>query len=166
MNDFRVSGTYIWYYYICKREVWLLAHGIEADQEDDNIQLGNIIHETAYNRNTKEISFRNSKFDVISNEKGKIIVGEIKKSSRFLESAKMQLLFYLYELYQNGINAEGQLLIPEERKKEVVILDDDHIRLLESVIEDIHRIVNLETAPTPQKGKYCSKCAYSEFCWA
>ena len=41
MDEFKVSGTYIWYYCICQREVWLLAHALEADQQDENIQIGN-----------------------------------------------------------------------------------------------------------------------------
>ena len=47
----------IWYYCICKREVRLLAHALEADQQDENIQMGNVIHETSYKRNSKEIGF-------------------------------------------------------------------------------------------------------------
>ncbi|MEI7989320.1 MAG: Dna2/Cas4 domain-containing protein, partial [Chloroflexota bacterium] len=38
--DILVTGTHIWYYYICKREVWLISHQITPDQENDNIALG------------------------------------------------------------------------------------------------------------------------------
>lgn len=166
MNEFNVSGTYIWYYCICKREVWLLAHGLEADQQDENMQIGNVIHETSYGRNSKEVGFGHSKFDVISKGNGKLIVGEIKKSSRFTESSRMQLLFYLKELSDNDIEAEGALMFPDEKKKEVVKLDEDSKIKLESIIKDIKRIVNLEQAPPPVVIKYCKKCAYAEFCWA
>jgi len=27
----------------CKREVWLISHGITADQEDENIEIGRFI---------------------------------------------------------------------------------------------------------------------------
>jgi hypothetical protein len=39
-SDFQVNGTLIWYYYICKRQVWLMAHALVPDQEDDNIRQG------------------------------------------------------------------------------------------------------------------------------
>lgn len=166
MNEFNVSGTYIWYYCICKREVWLLAHALEADQQDENMQMGNVIHETSYSRNSKEIGFGHSKFDVISKDNGKLVVGEIKKSSRFIESSRMQLLFYLKELSDNNIIAQGVLMFPDERKREVVKLDEESKIKLENIIKDIERIVNLERAPSPVMIKYCKKCAYAEFCWA
>lgn len=166
MYEFNVSGTYIWYYCICKREVWLLAHALEADQKDENMQMGNVIHEISYSRNSKEVGFGHSKFDVISKDNGKLIVGEIKKSSRFLESSRMQLLFYLKELSDNNIVAEGVLMFPDEKKREVVKLDEDSKIILENIIKDIKHIVNLEQSPPPVVIKYCKKCAYAEFCWA
>jgi len=29
-----ITGTLIWYYYICPREVWLMAHELNPNQED------------------------------------------------------------------------------------------------------------------------------------
>ncbi|PKM50353.1 MAG: CRISPR-associated protein Cas4 [Firmicutes bacterium HGW-Firmicutes-7] len=166
MSEFNVSGTYIWYYCICKREVWLLAHGIEADQQDENMQMGSVIHETAYGRESKEIEFKHSKFDVMSKENGKLIVGEIKKSSRYIDSSRMQLLFYLKELEDNDIVAEGVLLFPEEKKRESIVLDSENRKRLEAIIEGIKGIVAEEYPPAPLQNKYCKKCAYGEFCWA
>lgn len=166
MRDFKVTGTYIWYYCICKREVWLLAHGLEADQQDDNMQMGNAIHETSYKRDTKEIEFAGSKFDVISKKNGKLVVGEIKKSSKYLESARMQLLFYLLELEETGIHAEGELSFPEEKRKETVILTEDTKEQLRQVIEDIGRIADMPLPLPANHIKYCKNCAYSEFCWS
>lgn len=37
-----------------------------------------------------------------------------------MKSAKMQLLYYLDTLRQMGMDAKGELLFPEERKKESV----------------------------------------------
>jgi len=101
--DVRINGTLIWYYFICKREVWLISHGITADQEDENIEIGRFIHENAYSREKKEIDFDNFKVDVADSIDGKIIVQEVKKSSKFKKSARMQLLFYIYEIKKSGI---------------------------------------------------------------
>lgn len=37
--DIYMTGVYIWYYNICKRQVWLMAHNILPDENDDNIVL-------------------------------------------------------------------------------------------------------------------------------
>ena len=87
-DEFRITGTYVWYYCICKREVWLLSRGITADQSNENMDIGRFIHESAYSRDKKEIDFYGMKFDIIKKENGQFVVGEIKKSSRYLESAK------------------------------------------------------------------------------
>lgn len=166
MEEFEVTGTYIWYYYICKREIWLLAHCIESDQTNDNIRLGNFIHENSYTRETKEVMIGGNKFDIISNKKGKIIVGEIKKTSKYLQSAKMQLAFYLKQLQELNIEAEGEILFPEERKKEKIQLTEKEIVELNKIEKEIKEIVKLEKAPEKEKCKYCKNCAYSEFCWA
>lgn len=166
MEEFYVTGTYIWYYCICKREVWLLAHGMEADQQDDSLRIGTMIHENAYARTRKEVEFGDSKFDVLRTEQGRLVVGEVKKSSRYVESSMMQLLFYLKQLEEAGIHAEGELLFPEERKKEKVILNEENRYRLELMVEDIKTIAQLAQPPKPEKNKYCPKCAYGEFCWS
>jgi len=164
--DFSVTGTLIWYYYICKREVWLMAHQLEANQDDENIRIGKIIGENAYSREKKELDIGSGKLDIIKTENGKLIVGEIKKSSRFLESAIHQLLFYLLQLKEMGVSARGELLIPEERTKIDVVLDENNENDIKQAIKHITHIVNQEFPPEPMKNKYCRNCAYNEFCWA
>jgi len=166
MDKFKVSGTYVWYYIICKREVWLMSRSIEPEQEYHSIDIGRFIHENTYSRNKKEIKFEGSNFDLMKNKDGKIIVGEIKKSSRNLESAKMQLLFYLYELEKSGIYASGQLLIPEEKIKIDISLDEDSRKQIENIISDITIMVNNQLPPPPKKSSFCRSCAYAELCWA
>lgn len=160
-----IGGTLVWYYYICKREVWLIGHGIEAEQENDYILLGRYIQEIFYTRKKKEIMIDNTiKIDILS---GRKVIGEIKKSSRFLESAKMQVVFYLYYMKrEKGIDMEGVLLIPEERKRIKVSLTPKLEREIEEVIEDIGRILKLEKPPKAVKIPYCKKCAYRSMCWA
>lgn len=164
--EFEVTGTLVWYYYICKREVWLMAHQLVADQDNENMRIGTIIGENTYPRDKKEIVLGNAKVDLIKTEKGDLVVGEVKKSSRFVESASKQLLFYLLQLKEIGINARGELLIPEEKKKIEVILDEMTEPEIRNAIEDIETIVGKSSAPEPVKNKYCKNCAYGEFCWA
>ncbi|WMT53073.1 Dna2/Cas4 domain-containing protein [Ferroplasma acidiphilum] len=68
MENMDINGTMIWYYFVCKREVWLISHGIESDQEDDNIQIGKLLHEESYRRDDKEIAINNSRIDMVKDE--------------------------------------------------------------------------------------------------
>lgn len=111
-----VNGTHIWYYFICKREVWLITHQIAADQEDDNLEIGRFISETSYQRQKKEMLIGNIKVDRIRREGDTLVVGEVKKSSTYEKSAYYQLLFYLDTLRKMGIEAKGELLFPKEKK--------------------------------------------------
>lgn len=164
--EYQVTGTLIWYYYICKREVWLMARHLVPDQEEENIKIGKIIGESSYPRDKKEIDLGNAKIDLIRTEDGKLIVGEVKKTSRFAESASKQLLFYLLQLKEMGIEAKGELMIPEEKQKYDVELNAESEAELLEVIKDIEGIIREEYPPAATKIKFCRNCAYSEFCWS
>lgn len=166
VNEISVTGTLVWYYYICKREVWLMSHNITPAQDNENIELGKFIHENSYKREKKEISIGNMKLDIIKRGNTGWIVGEIKKSSKFEASSKMQLLFYLSELEKAGLNAVGELKIPQEREVIRIELEDDSRQELEFVKRDILRIVYTEKPDPPKKIMYCRNCAFSEFCWS
>ncbi len=165
MEDFQVTGTLVWYYYICKREVWLMSRHIVPDQEDENILIGRFLQEFSYRRSKKEISLENVKFDLIKKGKAGIVVGEVKKSSRYLKSAKMQLAYYLLKLRDNGILAEGEILIPEERKKEKIELCEELAKEVYDTVIKIKKIIYKEKPPEPEKVGYCRNCAYRDFCW-
>jgi CRISPR-associated exonuclease Cas4 len=162
----KVTGTLVWYYFVCKREVWLMSREVTPFEEDDLLEIGRLIHEDSYKREKKEVDIFSMRIDVLRKQNGRLLVGEMKKSSAYLLPAKMQLLFYLYKLHKMGIFADGELLVPKECKKEKVILTDDATHKLESAIEDICRIIALETPPPAVKTRFCSKCAYRDFCFA
>lgn len=164
--DFTVNGTLIEQYYICKREVWLTAHNLSGDQDNENLIIGRIIGEDSYKREKKEIDLGHVKIDLLRTEEGQVVIGEVKKSSRFIESASKQLLFYLLQFKEMGIDARGELLIPEEKEKIDVVLDAKNEAELRQAIADIENIARADKPPEPMKNKYCRNCAYSEFCWA
>lgn len=165
-KDIHVSGTLVWYYYICPREVWLISHQITADQDDSNISLGRFIQDYSYPRERKELVVGHSKMDVFRVTDEGLVIGEVKKSSKYRSSARMQLAFYLSELRQRGIEAKGELRFPKEKRKEEVVLDEQTERELDKVCREILRIVYLPEPPKPQKIAFCRKCAYAEFCWS
>lgn len=165
MEEIEIGGTLIWYYYICRREVWLMGHSIIPDQENDNIIIGKTIDETSYVREKKQINVGHSKIDVLHMENGKIVIGEVKKSSRYRQSARMQLAFYLANLRERGIEAEGELRFPKEKLRETVVLDDITQTELEFIQNEIKNIMALPRPLPPEKQKNCANCAYAEYCW-
>lgn len=161
-----ITGTLIWYYFICKREVWLMAHEIKPFQDDPFLEIGRILHLESYKRERKEIEVEGMKFDILKRSDGNIIIAEIKKSSKFFESASMQLCFYLYKLKKIGFEAKGEILIPKEKKKFEIILDDEKINKLKKAIDEIKEIMTQEEPPEAKKINFCKNCAYKEFCFS
>ncbi|MDD2235514.1 MAG: CRISPR-associated protein Cas4 [Desulfitobacteriaceae bacterium] len=166
-NEFNLTGTLIWYYYCCPREVWLMVHQINPDEDDGNMDLGRFINENTYNRDKqKEISIGNIRLDIVRQERDGLVIGEVKKSSKYLKSARMQLAFYLRELKSRGLDAKGELLFPKEKRKEEVELTPELERELDMAAMEIERIAQQDTPPLLRKIPLCRNCAYKEFCWA
>lgn len=142
-----------------------MSHELNPEQDNPFLEIGRLIHEDSYKREKKEISVGNMKIDLIKKANGETIIGEVKKSSRFEKSARMQLAFYLYRLKEQGINVTGELLIPEEKKRISVELTPDVESELMEVFKKIREIISEEKPPSPEKISFCSNCAYREFCW-
>ncbi len=165
-ENIKINGTLIWYYNICVRETWLMLHQICPDQDNEYLELGRLISEESYSNNKKAINLNNIIFDLVKTKGKNIIIGEIKKSSKFKESSMMQLLYYLYNLKQRGINSSGELLFPKEKRKITVELNDKAILKLKSQINDIRKLALLKVPPSAKKNKFCKNCAYKFFCWS
>ncbi|WP_048602196.1 CRISPR-associated protein Cas4 [Rubeoparvulum massiliense] len=161
-----VSGTDIWYYFICPREVWLLKHQIASDQEDENVEIGRFLAEHRYQRNKKEILIGNIKVDRLRKEGETLYIGEVKKSSRYKKSAYYQLFHYIDTLKKMGVEAKGELLFPQEKKVERVEWNEEDKRVLEEAIQNILKIFYLPTPPPAKKISFCRQCAYREYCYA
>ncbi|HOA99703.1 CRISPR-associated protein Cas4 [Candidatus Sordicultor fermentans] len=161
-----ISGTLVQSYSICKRQSWLMAHQVTPDQDYYYLEMGRFLDTESYDRDKKKIHFENVVLDLIRTRQGNLVVGEIKKSSRAEESARLQLLFYLYRLRERGVYSKGVLLFPKERKKIEVDLTPELEKEIKSILEDIREVIALPSAPPPQKIKYCTHCAYREFCWS
>jgi len=165
-QELHVSGTLVWYYYICPREVWLIGHQLTPEQDDTNISLGRFIQDYSYPRERKELAVGSSKMDVFKVGNGELIIGEVKKTSKYRQSARMQLAFYLAELKARGVAAKGELRFPKEKQREEVILDQETEKELDRARREILRILYLPQPPVPKKIKFCKNCAYAEFCWS
>lgn len=165
-NTVEITGTLVWFYKICGREVWLMAHSIIPDQQDDNIDIGRFLHENTYQRNKKEIVFGNVRFDVVFQNQDKLVIGETKKTSKYEESSRYQLAYYLQQLKESGLDAQGQLLYPEEKKRIDVILTEDMERELDEIKLEIKKIAGLKKPPKVKKIPFCKNCGYKQYCFS
>lgn len=143
-----------------------MAHELIPDQDNSFLELGRIIEENFYKRESKYYQVENMKIDLVRKEKEYLLIGEVKKSSRYEKSMVMQLVFYLKKLKEFGLNVIGEVLIPKERKIIRVELNEDYEKELEKSINDIKSIIQLEKPPKLEKNKFCKNCAYREFCWS
>lgn len=143
-----------------------MSRQINAFQDNPFLDLGRYIQEESYSREKKNIRLNNLEIDLVQRQNGEWIIGEVKKSSRFLESATMQLAFYLFRLEQFGLHLTGELLFPQERKRIKVKLDRELKQKLNEAMEDIQEIIKQEIPPFPEKISWCRHCAYKDFCFS
>lgn len=161
-----VTGTLVWYYAICPREAWLMAHEIEPERDFDLLAEGRLNQEAHYKRATKELALPGMRLDQVRREGGKLIVSEVKKSSRFLPATRLQLGYYLWRLAEEGMEASGEILVPEERKREVMELTPELREEVEALVARIKALVRQSAPPPAKRIPFCKKCAYAEFCWS
>lgn len=143
-----------------------MAHNIVPDQDDSNVDIGRFIHENSYLRDMKEIQIGNVKVDILNKKDGYVMIGEVKKSSKYMESARMQLSYYLLQLKRSGIDGEGVLMFPKEKKRVEIKLSEETILELENVEREILKICYSPHPQGPSKIVFCKNCAYAEFCWS
>lgn len=141
----RITGLMVQYYHVCKRELWFASRGIDIDRETTNIQRGSHVDDTSYRDSRSSFMIDNRiQLDVL--DSGDIM--EVKVSSTLEEPARMQLLFYLWYLREiHGVEKDGVLAYPTERKREAVRLDESTVEKVESTIEGILRTVAADETP-------------------
>jgi len=166
VNEFKITGNLINAYFVCHRKLWLYAHQFTPDPEMDLLAVGRLISEESYKRHKKEVLLDDVKIDLLVNDSNRLIACEVKKSSKKLKAAEMQLLFYMKRLKDRGLAVSGEIRIPKERKKISVELNEEVEAELTKVMKDIRVICTQETPPPVEKRGLCKKCAFFEFCFA
>lgn len=162
----KLTGTLLWYWAICPREAWLMAHEINPDEDSPYLELGRYLSKQTYPRSKRrELSLPGMKLDLVETEGGEVLVAEVKKSSRFVEAAQLQLLFYLRCLEEHGVIAHGELRFPKEHKRLSIELDAKGRTRLREAIRGLQELVREELPPPPRRIPWCHSCAYREFCW-
>lgn len=166
-DDYRLkyTGSQINYYFVCQRKLWLSSHNIELESESDQVLMGKLLHENSYKREQlKEIELERIKIDIINRKANEI--HEIKKSKKMEKAHEYQLLYYLYFLKKKvKINVIGIIDYPLLKKRVKIDLTYEKEKLLESILDEIGKIIKNEIPPEPEWKSYCRHCAYKELCW-
>ena len=143
-----ITGTLVWYYVVCKREVWLMGREIRPDESSEMLDFGRSVHETFYSRVKKEtLQLEGVRIDFVKRRER--IICEVKTSSRYLEATRMQVAYYLYRLNEMGVRAMAEILIPRERKKFKIFLDRKLKDKVVEVLHEIRRILEMGKPPPP-----------------
>ena len=117
-----VTGTIFNYFMVCRRKLWLFAHGITMEHESELVYEGKLIHENSYperNPNYEEIELDGIKVDFYDARHH--VIHEIKKSDKLEAAGRWQLKYYLYVFEMHGVkDIKGVLEFPKQRKTENV----------------------------------------------
>ncbi|MBF8983301.1 CRISPR-associated protein Cas4 [Lutibacter sp. B2] len=162
--DKPISGMMIYYYIVCKRKLWYFYNQIQMETESENVKIGKVLDETAYEREEKHINID----DVINIDyiKDKGILHEVKKSKKIEEAGIMQVKYYLYYLKQKGVeDIKGKIDYPLLKQRIDIELTDEDEKHIESVLIELKEIVNRPLPPLLEKKRICKKCAYFELCY-
>jgi len=159
-----INGTLIHYYTTCKREAWLYSRRIHADQWDENILMGKALAEIK-EENLHKFPFSNLHFDKIGKQRGHYLVTEYKKSMSNPEGAKMQLLFYIYQLKTSLKLKEINGKVISGKKVLFVKGDDANIERMRVLIEEVSEFLSTPVPPPFKEIKFCKGCGYRDYCF-
>jgi CRISPR-associated exonuclease Cas4 len=161
-DPFRVTGVMMQYYHVCKRELWFASRNLEIDRENAAVVRGTRVDETAYDDRKRNLSLGMIALDVLDD--GRVV--EVKPSSSLTDPARMQLSYYLWYLDRvAGIETDGVLAHPRERRRETVELTDERAEAVEVAIRGIHDVVSRSSPPPAEEKPFCESCAYHDICW-
>jgi len=163
LEELKVSGIKVNYYFVCKRKLWLFSKGLGLEGSSERVALGKLLHLYSYPKEKKrELLINNTiRIDELTN----LEIKEIKLSSKLEDAAKWQVYYYLYYLKRLGIERNGTVSFPKERKILKLELTQEIEEKVERVIKAVKEIENLPKPPKAEKKPYCKSCAYYELCF-
>ena len=103
-----ISGMMFYYYFVCKRKLWLFANEIQLENENEDVKIGKLLDENTYSRERKHVLIDNTiNVDFIKDWE---VLHEIKKNKTVEDAAIWQIKYYLYFLKKRGITLEKGIL--------------------------------------------------------
>lgn len=163
MMSEKISGIMVYYYFVCKRKLWLFNSDISMEDENELVQIGRFIDDSSYASERKHIMI-NDEINIDFIERSGVI-HEIKKSRKIEEASVWQLKYYLYYLKRHGVeNIRAKIDYPLLKQTEDVSLEAEDEECLSEILEDIKRIIRSRDMPPCINKSICKKCAYFDLC--
>jgi len=160
----KINATLINYYFHCKRQAYLYAKKIAMEHNSFNVKIGKSLHKSSKTK-VKEVHFNNFAVDKLTKE----YVIEIKKSDKYLIGSKWQLIYYLYQLKQKGINKKGRLEVfqkyQQNTKRTEIVLNKKIEDKLKGILLEIDKLLKEKHPPTAVLDKKCQGCSYFDYCF-
>lgn len=158
-----ISGTHVYEYFKCKRQLHLNLENITFYENSDNITMGKILEKETYKRRSKKFKQFNIGVGVVDfiDFRDKIIY-ETKKSTSMLELGIYQLKFYMMSM---GEGWSGVIEVPKERYKEKFTLNDNDKKELNEAISYIKNIKPSDKVPERLDSPICKKCSFYDYCY-
>lgn len=163
MSHERISGTQVYYYFVCKRKLWYFSNELSMEQGNENVILGKLLDENSYKRENKHIMIDNTiNIDFIAEHR---VLHEVKKSRKIEEAGVWQLKYYLYYLKNRGVSGlKGRIDYPLLKQCVDAELSDEDEQRLETILAEINSIVSQNLPPKQTQSRICKACAYYDFC--
>ena len=57
--DREITGVMVYYNEVCQRKLWYFYHGIQLEQDNENVKIGKVLDEETYKRDEKHINIDN-----------------------------------------------------------------------------------------------------------
>lgn len=162
--DREITGVMVYYNEVCQRKLWYFYHGIQLEQENENVKIGKVLDEEPYKRDEKHINIDNViNIDFIRSSG---ILHEIKKSRKIEEAGILQVKYYLCYLKQKGVEGiKARIDYPLLKKSlDIELSDEDEVKI-KAKLEEIRNIVNANVPPGLKKKSICKSCAYFDLCF-
>lgn len=159
-----ITGVMVYYYEVCRRKLWYFYHGIQMEQENENVKIGKVLDEESYKRDNKHVNIDNViNIDFIRSSG---VLHEVKKSRKIEEAGILQVKYYLYYLKQRGVtDIRARIDYPLLKQSIEIELTEEDEQKMETILKDIHKIIELEVPQKSEKKSICKSCAYYDLCF-
>lgn len=163
MTKEKITGIMLYYYFVCKRKLWLFYNGISMEDENENVQIGKFLDENTYCNERKHIMINNEiNLDFVKDFR---MIHEIKKSRKIEEASIWQVKYYLYYLKKYEVNdISATIDYPLLKRTIKVELTEDDIIKIDKILNEIVEVINNLSIPVCENSKKCKKCAFFDLC--
>jgi len=147
---------------LCETRTWLHYHKIDCAHLNRHMQMGILLHETAYGGEAARPFFG---FGINPDcvDQAKKEISEVKKSKSHEFAAVMQLQFYLAVMMQaTGEEWTGVLRYPKSRRVKHIQFDEAG---LIAAFLSIKQVITRTQPPRKQVLYLCTHCSYRMLCW-